>query len=868
MGHAFQQTIMDVLVRYHRMNGEETLWQPGLDHAGIATQILVERELEQQGISCHHLDRDSFVAKVWEWKERSGGTIVNQMKRLGASCDWSRERFTMDEKSSKNVRDIFVKLYREGLIYRGQRLVNWDPSLQTAVSDLEVVTEEEEGFLWCIHYPQEDGTPGLVVATTRPETLFGDVAVVMHPDDERYSHFVGRFLRVPLAERLIPVIADVSVAQDFGTSCVKVTPAHDFNDYEIGKRHALPMLNILTQGGLLNEKVPEKYRGLSVLEARQAVIQDLEESGVLKAKKNHRMMVPRCDRTGTVIQPFLTDQWFVDMKPLAEDALACVQRGDIRFIPENWRVTYEQWLENIQDWCVSRQLWWGHRIPAWYTEDDRIFVAHSREEAASLAHCDPDQLRQDDDVLDTWFSSSFWCFTTLGWPDLTRDMERFLPSSVLVTGFDIIFFWVARMIMMTRHMTGKNPFRDVYINPIVRDIHGQKMSKSKGNVIDPIDLMDGIGLDDLIQKRTRHLMNPKQSLEIAEHTRRDYPQGFLAFGADALRFTFASLATQSRYTGFDVKKIEGYRNFCNKLWNASRFVFMNVEHCEIDDDFHGLSWIDCWILSRLNICIKSVRLAMSTYRFDFAAQALYDFVWNHYCDWYLELAKVQMQKGTPKEAAVCRRVLIHVLEHVLRLLHPFMPFMTEELWQHIKLYAKLEHQEASIMLAHYPEPEEDKRWVNRDIESKMIVLQNIIGTVRELRTQIGLPPSAKVDLIVQNVDGNYLPEDHGQILEFLAKVKKLLNVAVLPEKEGSPVAVCGVYTLMLDVVVNPSVELARLEKTLQKLESEQEKIGQRLSKKGYVDKAPKHLVSRDQQQLEELKKKIVQLYMQKSKLVL
>ena len=892
MGHAFNQTIMDGLTRYYRMKGCNTAWIPGTDHAGIATQIVVERQLAAQNVSRHDLGREKFLEKVWEWKEVSGGTITQQMRRVGCSADWTREYFTMDDVRAETVTEVFVRLFEQGLIYRGKRLVNWDPVLGTAVSDLEVESVEEQGSMWHIRYPLADNpAEAVIVATTRPETLLGDVAVAVNPEDERYTHLIGKELILPLTGRTIPVIADEYVEKDFGTGCVKITPAHDFNDYEVGKRHDTRLINVfdLEAKVLVNAEVfnfkgeaqqgfalPEKYAGLDRFAARKQMVADLQEQGFLVEIKPHTLMTPKGDRTGSVIEPMLTSQWFVAMSAmpkggepdsefkglsLADKAKKAVDSGAVRFIPENWVNTYNQWMNNIQDWCISRQLWWGHQIPAWYDNEGNVYVALNQEEAEKQAG--KTGLTREEDVLDTWFSSALVPFSTLGWPSETDELKAFLPSNVLVTGYEIIFFWVARMIMMTTHFTGKVPFKDVYIHGIVRDHEGKKMSKSEGNVIDPVDLIDGIDLEKLLVKRTTGLRKPETAPKVEEATKKLFPEGIPSMGADALRFTMASYASLGRSVNFDFKRAEGYRNFCNKLWNATNFVLMNTEDKDCGQDEMqplAFTFADQWIIGKLQQAEAAVAEAFETYRFDLAAQTLYEFVWNEYCDWYIELAKVQIQTGCPTTQRTTRRTLVRVLETILRLLHPIMPFITEELWQVVAPLANAKTAD-SIMLAAYPQADKEK--IVQTAFDKMAALKDLVEEVRKLRGEMGIAPNVKAPLFVE---GSAELEGLLKYLPSLTRLTEAKLVDSLPEAEDAPVAVCNGARLMLKVEIDKAAETARLSKEAEKLQKALDKLNAKLSKPGYTEKAPAHLVEKDKADLAELEDKMAKVQTQLAKL--
>ena len=891
MGHAFQDTIMDALIRYQRMNGRATLWQPGTDHAGIATQMVVERQINAEGLTRQALGRSAFVERIWRWKEHSGSTITSQMRRMGASVDWAHERFTMDDGLSAAVRETFVRLYEDGLIYRGKRLVNWDPVLQTAVSDLEVVSEEEEGSLWHIRYPLDDGSGCLEVATTRPETMLGDTAVAVHPDDGRYRDLVGSTVELPLTERRIPVVADEMVDPEFGTGCVKITPAHDFNDYQVGERHGLERVNVLTPNARVNDNAPERYRGLDRFEARERIVEDLEARGLLARTEPHRMTVPRGDRSHAVIEPYLTDQWFVKAGPLAEPSIRAVENGDIRFVPEHWAKTYFEWMRNIEDWCISRQIWWGHRIPAWYDDDGNVYVGRSEAEVREkFALPSSVALEQDPDVLDTWYSSALWPFSTLGWPERTDRLERFYPTTVLVTGFDIIFFWVARMIMFGLRFMGDVPFHEVYIHGLVRDGDGNKMSKSKGNILDPINLIDGIGLDELIAKRTTGLMQPQLAPRIVAATRRQFPDGIPAYGTDALRFTFCSLATQGRDIRFDLGRIGGYGNFCNKLWNAARYVLLNAQaqpaagHAPeaastttrrkgLDADgkdgaLEGgnveLGLPERWIRSLLQRTESQVRSAMDGYRLDLAAQAIYDFTWNEYCDWYLELSKTALAEpdANPARLRGTRRTLVRVLEAVLRLMHPLMPFVTEEIWQRVAPLAG--RSGPSIMLEPYPTPRPELD--DTVAVEHMTWIKGLVLAIRRVRGELDLPPGRKIPVVLVEPSDT----ERDRLARGDAYVRALARVATIDILEaGAPppksaTALVGDLEVLvpLEGIIDKDAEIDRLERQLDKLGKNLGRSRTKLGNPSFLDRAPAEVVEKERGRANELESSIGKLRIQ------
>ncbi len=886
MGHAFQDTIMDTLIRFHRMKGDNTLWQPGSDHAGIATQMVVERQLNAEGKTRHDLGREKFIERIWDWKKESGNTITQQLRRIGSSLDWSRERFTMDDGLSEAVKEVFVRLHGEGLIYRGKRLVNWDPVLHTAVSDLEVISKEENGYMWHMRYPLADGSGHLVVATTRPETMLGDAAVAIHPGDERYQHLVGQMVKLPLSGRLIPIIADEYVDPEFGTGCVKITPAHDFNDYGVWSNHRNEnCISSQPNGGLINifsidaaiiskddefsELIPDDFHGLDRFEARKLVIEELGSLGLLEKTDDHKLMVPRGDRSGSVIEPFLTDQWYVKVETLAKPAIEAVENGDIKFVPDNWKNTYFEWMRNIEDWCISRQIWWGHRIPAWYDENGGIYVGRSEQEVREQHKLSSDIiLRQDEDVLDTWFSSALWTFSTLGWPEKTPELATFHPTSVLVTGFDIIFFWVARMIMMGLKFTGEVPFKEIYIHGLVRDSQGQKMSKSKGNVLDPIDIIDGIDLEALVTKRTSGLMQPQLAKKIEKATRKEFADGIPAFGTDAMRFTFAAQASTGRDINFDMSRIEGYRNFCNKLWNASRFVMMNLEGHEIQQGDIERSAADRWILSRLNQVTANVTRNIEEYRFDHAAQNIYEFVWNEYCDWYLELTKPVLN-GESSAAAKrgTRRTLIQVLETILRLAHPIIPFITEEIWQRVAPMAGVAGD--TIMLQAYPVA--DKSLIDETAEAEMQWVMEFIVGIRKIRSGMNIAPSKPLPILIQNgssTDQERL-KSNNNLLSVLAKTESITWLNEGEEAPESATSLVGEMKLLVPMagLIDKEAELKRLNKQLEKLQKQINGTETKLANPGFTNKAPAAVVQKEQNSLEELKGQLLQLKEQHSKIL-
>lgn len=855
MGHGFQHTLMDVLTRYHRMCGEAVLWQPGTDHAGISTQLIVEKQLEEQGVTRKSLSREAFLEKVWAWKEKSGNHITRQMRRIGSSVDWEKERFTMDPGLSSAVQKVFIQLYEEGLIYRGTRLVNWDPKLGTAISDLEVLSEEESGFLWHIRYPIADSDGFLTIATTRPETLLGDTAIAVHPQDPRYQHLIGKYVQLPLCDRLIPIVADEYVDPEFGSGCVKITPAHDFNDHEIGLRHQLPTITIFTKKATLNKNCPLKYQGLDRFVAREQIVADLEALNLLVKIVPHMLKIPRGEKSNAIIEPLLTEQWYVKTKVLAEPAIEAVKKGDIRFIPDNWTKTYFQWMENIQDWCISRQLWWGHRIPAWYDSQGHTYVGYSENDVRFRYNLDENLvLIQDEDVLDTWFSSALWPFSTLGWPNHTPELEKFYPTSVLVTGFDIIFFWVARMIMMGLKFTGKIPFKEVLITGLIRDSEGKKMSKSKGNVLDPLDIIDGISLERLVAKRTANLLLPSAKDKITKITRKEFPEGIPAFGTDALRFTFCALASTGRNVRFDLGRVEGYRNFCNKLWNAARYVLLHTEEGQLDweDGAFQYSTADRWILSRLQHTSAQAHHYLTTYRFDLLAQHLYEFVWHEYCDWYLELSKPILQDAavlTPLKRGT-RRTLIHVLDFILKLLHPLMPFITEEIWQRIQ---KLTSQQGeSIMLCKYPEV--NSSFIDTTLEKEMQFAMNIIQAVRTIRSEMNIAPSKVIPLYIKDAstEQKNLIQNHSVTLVNLCKLQSLDFLAKDTDCIAATKVVDGVELLIpLAGLINKEAELARLNREITKLDKEITLATGKLNNPHFTKKAPIDIIAREKEKLRE-----------------
>lgn len=863
MGHGFQQTLMDVLIRYHRMRGDDTLWQVGTDHAGIATQMVVERQLLAARLSRHDLGRERFIEKVWEWKQQSGNTITRQMRRLGASSNWATERFTMDEEFSHAVYEAFIRLHQEGLIYRGQRLVNWDPKLLTAISDLEVISEEENGHLWHIRYPLVDSHNYLIVATTRPETLLGDSAVAVNPNDERYKHLIGKQVKLPLCDRTISIIADDYVDPAFGTGCVKITPAHDFNDYTVGQRHQLPLINIFTPTAHINDNAPMPYRGLDRFTARQQIITDLQSQGLLEKVDKHILKVPRGDRSGEIIEPYLTNQWFVKMESLAKPAIEAVKQGLIKFVPENWAKIYFQWLENIQDWCISRQLWWGHRIPAWYDEDNQIYVGYSEQEIRKKYNlADSIKLQQDEDVLDTWFSSALWPFATLGWPNKTPALAHYYPTSVLVTGFDIIFFWVARMIMMGLKFTDQIPFNTVYITGLIRDAEGQKMSKTKGNVLDPLDIIDGITAEELVKKRTYGLMQPDMAEKIAKATLNEFPKGIPAYGTDALRFTYCALATHGRDIRFDLGRVEGYRNFCNKIWNAARFVLMNTQNQDCGN--HGqalqLNNIDRWIFTQLQTTIQTATSYLENYRFDLLAQTIYEFVWDEFCDWYLELAKtILFAKDHPETQRATRYTLVNVLETTLRLLHPIMPFITEEIWQQVRpLTGKTG---ATIMLQSFPQYNE--ALVDQAAVNEITWLKQIVTTIRNIRGEMNVSPAKTIAILFHNgssVD-KQLTQQYAAFLKQLVRADTINWLSLSDQPPPAATGIAGELEILLPMagLIDKAAEITRLEKELNKLEKDLQIVSGKLSNPNFINKAPADVVTKERKLQSDLQETVSKL---------
>lgn len=866
MGHGFQHTIMDALTRYHRMSGDKTLWQPGTDHAGISTQLVVERQLEAKGLARKDMTREEFLERVWAWKNESGNTITQQMRRIGASVDWNRERFTMDAGLSAAVQKVFIQLYDEGLIYRGTRLVNWDPKLGTAVSDLEVLSEEEDGFLWHIRYSVVDSEESIVVATTRPETMLGDTAVAVHPEDARFKHLIGKQVHLPLCDRTIPIIADDYVDPTFGSGCVKITPAHDFNDHEMGKRHQLPNINILTKKATINNNAPSRYQGMDRFIAREQLVKDLQEKGFLIKTEAHRLKIPRGEKSNVVIEPLLTEQWYVKTKPLAAPAISAVQKGEIRFIPETWIKTYFQWMDNIEDWCISRQLWWGHRIPAWYDDQGSVYVGYSENDVRFKYKIAPTTvLKQDEDVLDTWFSSALWPFSTLGWPERTPELEQFYPTSVLVTGFDIIFFWVARMIMMGLKFTGKIPFKDILITGLIRDSEGQKMSKSKGNVLDPLDIIDGISLDELIEKRTSNLMLGSVRDKIIKATRKEFPEGIQAYGTDALRFTYCSLASTGRNVRFDMGRVEGYRNFCNKLWNAARYVLLNTDEEQVDfgDGAFQYSPADLWILSRLQRTIEKVHHYFDTYRFDLLANTLYEFIWYEYCDWYLELSKPVLNNEQTRAAMKrgTQKTLIHVLDQSLKLLHPLMPFITEEIWQKTAKFTN--ENSASIVLSTYPQV--DAQLINESIEQELEWLQAVIQAIRTIRSEMSIAPSKQIPLVIRHCTP-MLQERFTKYQLTLQALSKVTHLHYLSTDEKAPVsatAVLGEIELLIPMadLIDKEAELVRLAKEIAKLDKDISLAEGKLNNPQFTDRAPAEIIDKEKEKLtqaQQSKEKLLQ----------